>query len=296
MNDAPHFDLHQFAKRSRAVSAETGIAHSDYRRMGKEKREHRKNIPPWANGDEKFRQVILLRLKRYVHSHGRGRNVGLDGTENLRELEENAMTANFRMFQRGSLNDFQQNIVDVHMNSTRNGLAGLWTRIAYLAYRMSFDSLTIGREVGIKAAAVRQHLKRMNECARSINPEWCLPPRVSKPKRRKPLHGAHVARLRERGMHYPEIASRLRYSLQRVYQVARSYAASGGKISLPDQKTFRKINPVRLVALRNQGLSFHKIGKIFRMDAGSVIRAYRKIYAGREMPLAPVPLPTKNSP
>src|SRR5947209_2674878 len=64
----PRLDKHQFVRRRMAVRQDTGIAFSDYARMGtftqEIQHERRLETPAWANSDKELREVVLKLCER----------------------------------------------------------------------------------------------------------------------------------------------------------------------------------------------------------------------------------------
>ena len=77
----------QFAKRTRAVSSETGLAFSDMERMRIHRRSDRADlwVPDFTNNDKQFRLVLAQSLWNYMQRQGR---VPDEFAENLGDLKQ----------------------------------------------------------------------------------------------------------------------------------------------------------------------------------------------------------------
>jgi hypothetical protein len=65
-----------------------------------------------------------------------------------------------------------------HLKSVKTrSIAALWIFEIYSAYRLGRNSVDIAQQLGITPWAVRQHLFRLNQVARVVCPELCVPAR-----------------------------------------------------------------------------------------------------------------------
>ena len=138
--NAPTFDPWQFYKpHVRVVSAETRIAFSDLARMSSTKRvsaRARRWIPDWSLDNSKLKAVILERTRLNKAAH-------------LRPSEKETR---------------------VHLRAVERAgsFPALLAGIAYRAWRLGLDSVTIATEMKIQPMAVRQIIFKMNLTARKL--------------------------------------------------------------------------------------------------------------------------------
>jgi hypothetical protein len=145
-----HFDLHQFQKKARAVSADTCVDWSDYSRMGIERHFTPKAsrwIPTFAANAEQLKNVLLERQRRH----------------DAFPLNVDAC-AEYKKHQRA-------------VNRCGGNYLAFITAIAWRGWRMRWDCRTIANEMEISPAAVRVHLNRLVEIARefgfeTFSPHW----------------------------------------------------------------------------------------------------------------------------
>lgn len=176
------FDKWQFAgKRARAVSAETGIAHSDYLTMHLDGHDRkglrsvaRSAVPAWALDNKKFAAVVKLKVWRYLHYGLRMPEITLEEL-NRQVLERSKQVREWSVCE--NLSAYQRSICEAHLRTVDapGGFAATLTKIAWCAYRMQMDSVEVAKEIGIQPTHVRATLQRLNKVARILFPEDVLP-------------------------------------------------------------------------------------------------------------------------
>jgi hypothetical protein len=173
-----HFDRFQFdGRRPRAVSVESELSFNDYERMSSFTRAPRnqKYVPAWALCDLRVREVILEKL--YCYARGPEARA-LRASGDLTGLEKCAEATRARRSggQLAAASENQRRLAARHIHATRNGIAGLWVRVLYLAYRTRRTSPEVAAEIGITPQSVRVLLQGLNKVARKLFPSDCNPP------------------------------------------------------------------------------------------------------------------------
>ena len=171
-----HFDPYQFAgKTARPVSADSGIAFSDYGRMHVQKilGVGRKWIPAWALDDGKFRRVLIARIYRYGSRGPLPKEPSLKTSTRIANRMERVQ----RNVDEKAMPQYQRQLRAVHRQHIKRagGYAEFITAIAWRSYRLGETSTAIAEALGCKPVVVRQHLRRLNNIARQLFPEDCLP-------------------------------------------------------------------------------------------------------------------------
>ena len=192
----PRFDLHQFAGRwAKAVSAESGIAFSDYKTMhisGRERGGFRDNTPAWALDNKKIAAVILLKTWRYIHGCAKMP----EGTtlQDLGAVVRKKVEQQLERVRSGShISDYQKHIAEEHAKncSGKGGFAGMHAKVLWMAYRLGMNSVEVAQETGFRPEVVRRTLQLSNKVARELFPDDTFPlnERLSKVARRprKPI-------------------------------------------------------------------------------------------------------------
>lgn len=177
----PRFDPHAFAgRRSFAVSADSGISHSDYKGMhnrGADKTARRRRtgmspIPAWALDDKKLAAVVKLKMWRYVH--GGVQQMPPETTlEELRKAVEKHHSSFLKRSGRENLPAYQRLLADSHLRfcNAAGGYAGQLVKVIWSAYRMNLDSVGVAQECDLRPEQARAILQRLNIVARELFPE-----------------------------------------------------------------------------------------------------------------------------
>lgn len=201
------FDLFQFAKRSKAVSAESGIAFSDYGRMHsfgiKGKRRQREFAPAFANNSEQLRKVLAVSAFRYC----RGGRAPFPEGITLAELRSMA-DAKFNQWQSRRLDNFpavEQEMVRRHIRSVERagGYLHLHAAVAYRSWKLGYTSGQVASELQMTAPGVRLVLYRLSKIAKSLGFEtaktgkWLGKSNVRQPHVTKLPPGPELIRLHE---------------------------------------------------------------------------------------------------
>lgn len=184
-NQQPHFDLHQFYKRGRIISADSRIAFSDYERMHtarrKVQRGRRLDAPSWATNDKELREVVLRYCERrfYLRLGNKLNEVNpLTNEQRLAQIRDKelkwaercrenllGLLARKKAEPNNTRLDIDIQNADSQILIARRGVAAIAVAIVYLYYRLGWDSPEIAQELGIKPPLVRQTLARLHNAA-----------------------------------------------------------------------------------------------------------------------------------
>jgi DNA-binding CsgD family transcriptional regulator len=274
MNE-PHFDLYQFAGRvSKAITAETGIAFSDYARMGTIKRKNfRKSVPAFALDNEKLAHVLKHLAWRYAH--GGKLAMPPDITlEELKKMTDARAAGTLKQFQRPHLSEYQRHIGEEHFRivTKAGGYLQMYANVAWLGWRRGMDSVSVARETGIAPHTVRQHLRMMNKMARRLFPEDALPfnahsqkmvrARKTKCGDPNPRRVANLfASLIQSGLTAKEVAQRMECSTGHVHSLCKQWEMKTG-LQLKVRRlraANRTYDPVKIRELRESGMPWNKV-------------------------------------
>jgi hypothetical protein len=308
------FDPHQFLRRTKAVTAETGIAFSDYEKMHIERHStkvwrRRPEKIAWAFNDTLLKNTILTFLERRyfvpqlpdltdeeriarIEAHAKWRetsrqihlNDRLDAykkakdedapAKRLKELEIEAQNADSRL-------RFDRRPVE------------LVTSIVYLSYRLGFDSTQVAEQLGILPPHVRIVLMRLNFVAadlatgRPYKPVHCKGRGKHRPWSKREL--VRLWFLRNSGLSWAKCAKALGRethhrnvthgsNLIAVYQ--RYFEQYGTQEREARQWTRSKLQG--LWVLRAVGKTWVEVGKVFGVSAVSAQAAYSYHFNGKK--------------
>jgi hypothetical protein len=175
MFQEPRFDRTQFAgRRSKAVSAKTGISFADFGNMHIHHREvcqeRRLKTPTWAVNDLQLRQVVLrfAEDRLYIRDHS-----GSDAERMARIHEEEqrrlpAFKQQLEQLQLAHHKNPQAHLtiqiqnMDSAVLTMERGVVKLATAVVYAYYRQGHKSVEIAEQFGVKPPAVRVWLYRMH--------------------------------------------------------------------------------------------------------------------------------------
>ena len=173
------------------ASKETCIDMADYRRMGtfEIKLRDQRWIPEFATNINSLRLVILqtaLNYSRNSKSIGMAHNVTL---ERLEQVVAKRLEAHKKRLLEHNYSEHQKTLVEKHIVAVERagGYIPFITAIAYRAWRLGHDSVTIAAELDITSMSVRQHLRRMLHNAELLGLKTIEPHRSRKSKKEK--HG-----------------------------------------------------------------------------------------------------------
>jgi hypothetical protein len=165
-----HFDKHQFEHRVYSNDARDengdGIDWAESRRVGVQEHKPRcaKWTPPFVYDAEKLKKVLLVRAWQYVY----GRFAFSDDVEwediNLKATAR-ALRYEHQVSKTAPL--IQHEIAKCHVNAVKRagGYLELQAAIAFRAWRLGQDSVTVAESLGIPPTSVRQSLCRMKRIA-----------------------------------------------------------------------------------------------------------------------------------
>ena len=232
---ALEYDAHAFAhRRPNAVSAESGIDFSDYRRchtLHTKERRARRNPAPWAMHDETLRELLLVFLEhrfyirpepgdaqdtRLEHIEAAAKAVGAREQVRLRKYLKAYEHAPRRV-------GVQLLNTDTQVALTQRGIAQIIAALCYLYFRLGYASTDCAEVLSLKPPHVRQMLARLaHTWERFVAPHA--------PDRGLPVLRGHAARAR--------LGNRTRYRAgvgekyevrQRLYRVSAPLKLGGRK-------------------------------------------------------------------
>jgi hypothetical protein len=173
-----HFDHSQFdGRRARAVSAETGIAHADYRAgmhvFQRKVQRFAGWIPQFAFNDEMLRRVLALAAWRYCNS-GRQKeymHLFVENLPALRQLADQRFRSSVARSLAKNLPQAQRRILQRHCYAV--DAAGGWLHyhaaVAYFSWRVGMTSPKVAEQMGsLQAPGVRIILYRLTRIAREL--------------------------------------------------------------------------------------------------------------------------------
>ena len=184
----PAFDDHQFVKKTKAITIDSGIAWSDFDRMHKVTTSafhQRKNpTPAWTMTDDGLKAVVLRYLEErlYIRDHSgsdEARMARIDGeTRRLLPHKEEKLHAimkrHYIEMQAGAsekrLNSLGIQITnrDSEIVLMRRGLVQVLVALVYHYYRLCWNSTDIANEFNVKPPFVRITMWRMNNIAHAM--------------------------------------------------------------------------------------------------------------------------------
>ena len=285
----PQLDAHQFAgKRSKAVSAKTGIAWSDFGKMhtyGVKPVARRKPIPEWANNDTALCEIVLKFCEEYLYVRDHS-GTGAERLQRIADASEQRLPELGKEL-RTRLEEFHQltkegtateeqlrrfAIVIANRDSQivmlRRGLPALVTAVITYSYRLGHDSVNVAEQLGIKPPMVRIWLWRCNRLAEGKTKG--VVHRVSKtlPLPKEKLRQFFA--MRAQGYSFSECSKALGTSATRLYKIW-------------NQRFSEKWDAVRLQRLsdlRASGLSFNQCAKRLGTATYNAIKVWRKNFGG----------------
>jgi hypothetical protein len=170
------FDLHQFDRRSKAVSATSRLSFADFGSMHVERRAAQRCkrwIPAFSKSDRQLRRVLAVGAWQYVNG---GRVPVPDGLENnLAELKRitNQKFEKWTSRSLDGLSAVEQRMLQTHIYCTER--AGGWLQlhatVVWLSWRLGYTSPQVATELWISAPCVRLLLYRMTRIARALGYE-----------------------------------------------------------------------------------------------------------------------------
>ena len=232
---ALEYDAHAFAhRRPNAVSAESGIDFSDYRRchtLHTKERRARRNPAPWAMHDETLRELLLVFLEhRFYIRPAPGDDLGAR-LERI-EAAAKAVGAREQVRLRKYLKAYEHAPrrvgvqllnTDTQVALTQRGIAQIIAALCYLYFRLGYASTDCADALGLKPPHCRQMLARLaHTWERFVAPHA--------PDRGLPVLRGHAARAR--------LGNRTRYRAgvgekyevrQRLYRVSAPLKLGGRK-------------------------------------------------------------------
>lgn len=163
------YDTHQFGnRRNRPASAETGIAWTDYERMGTIKRRNEGHVhrrvgtPAWAYEIEKVRRVVAACVWRFTFQS----RAALPETfaRDWRALKEAAD----REFARYANNQAGEKEVRALAKAVEKcgGLAEMYAGVIWRSWRLGQDCVTVAEALHMTPVAVRVRLQRIRLTAK----------------------------------------------------------------------------------------------------------------------------------
>jgi hypothetical protein len=300
----------QFMRRSRAVSATTGISFVDYSRMHVFAR-HVKNVhwrkgtPEWTVNDQQMRNVILTFLERryYITSLV---PTGATDADRLARIETHAK------FQAKARQKHLDDRLDAHRKALDEGAPAkrlreleleaqnadsramfdrrpveLLNAVVYLSYRLGYNSTTVAEQLKMRAPAVRVLLYRLNYVADDIK-SGCVRHRKSRkgqPQRR--FTKQELVRLwflRHSGLSWAQVAKKL------GRDVSGGHGKRSGSNLIPvyqrwfENHVERKGRwthdaKIKLWLMHHTaGQSWDSIGARFGLTAAGAMAAYRRYF------------------
>ena len=315
----PKFDQHQFSHKARAVNATktregwdtSGLSFADYQSCHvhrKAQATRRLPTPQWTKTMESLRAVVLNynEVRFYIRTH-----LGTD-QERIERIQKRA---------EASLPSHQENLkrllakyhelvssgkteeaaklaiqvqgIDSQIMVIKRGVVAITTAIAYLYYRLGWDSVTVAEQLRLKSPHVRATLKRMNDLAAQIDASGRLPEVVRRARNRddvrKPWRwtGERLSRLfmmRTSGMSYAKCAEIYGLSAQTIAKVWKKYFRG---LRTPTKRPSRKGLRLRrsvwspeklchLFWLRVNGVSFGEAAKLLNVSKTSAHDSWHK--------------------
>jgi hypothetical protein len=166
------YDLHQFYRRTKVVSAESQISFADYQHgmhafnlKGKRRREF---IPAFAWNTQQLCRVIAVNAFRYVC----GGRVLFPEKITLAELRR-LTDEKFEQWKQRPLNDLsavERRMIDRHIFSVDH--AGGWLQlhatVAYMSWRLGYTSSQVAEQLWLTGPGVRMMLYRLTKVARAL--------------------------------------------------------------------------------------------------------------------------------
>ncbi|MDP9159232.1 MAG: hypothetical protein M3O09_03260 [Acidobacteriota bacterium] len=196
---APKFDLHQFGKRSRAVSSTSGITYSDYQRMHiqsvKKQRERRLLTPEWAASNDGILETAITLCERRYFGVGAFLfdNSGLSFEQRMERIrtKEIAVENEYRVRLAALIKRYSQEMkerasperlakvhtqiknMDRQVMVLRRGAVAVTVSVAYLYYRNGWPSTEVAQHLGgLTPTGVRQLLARLNMAHTGVVYTW----------------------------------------------------------------------------------------------------------------------------
>jgi hypothetical protein len=127
-----------------------------------------RTVPLWALSDRRIREVVCYRIAKLARLNPKDINFS------TLVIAERRILRRFRSTNIREWNIFCE-------SAERNGgIAALWVRIIFGAYRGGKDSVSLANETGLDPRGIRQVLLRMNAAARRL---WPNEPELFVPKR-----------------------------------------------------------------------------------------------------------------
>lgn len=190
MWNEPAFDRHAFstpqpgvkyASGKRAVSTDSQISFQDYSRMHMERRaetqERRLPTPAWAVDDAKLREIVVSYIERRYfinaperHAKPMEERMALIEQECARHLpdKESRLNTAVRRNRFGAPSDIEVQNLDTQIMLDRRGCVAVVMSVAYLYYRIGWDSVAVAEELQLKSPHVRILLWRLHKVGRWI--------------------------------------------------------------------------------------------------------------------------------
>jgi len=135
--------------------------------------------PPWAFNREAIKKIITERLRRYCLFTGAKKEDVEKARNSLAALDALARESQRRLRKFDSPRFAKSYHVAEHLKSVETrSLAALWIYILYASYRLGSRSTDVAEVIGISPWSVRQNLRRLNQVARAVCPDLCVPSRV----------------------------------------------------------------------------------------------------------------------
>ncbi len=189
MWNEPAFDRHAFsapqpgvkyASGKRAVSANSQISFQDYSRMHMERRaetqERRLPTPAWAVDDAKLREVVVSYVERRYFITAADSQKPMEERMALIEREcarhlpdkESHLDTALRRNRFGAPSDIEVQNLDTQIMLDRRGCVAVVMSVAYLYYRIGWNSVGVAEELQLKSPHVRELLWRLHKVGRWI--------------------------------------------------------------------------------------------------------------------------------
>ena len=198
---ALEYDAHAFAhRRPTAVSAESGIDFSDYRRchtLHTKERRARRNPAPWAFCDETLRELLLVFLEHrfYIRpAPGDALDTRLERIEaaakRIGAREQARLRKYLKAYEHAPRRVGVQLLnTDTQVALTQRGIAQIIAALCYLYFRLGYASTDCADALGLKPPHCRQILARMAHT-------WNRFVATDAPDRGLPVLRGHAARAR----------------------------------------------------------------------------------------------------
>jgi len=182
----PKFDENQFVRKTKAVTAETGISFQDFEGMHihrrKVRQERRLPTPTWAVNDEQLRAVMLRfaedRLYIKDHAGTDAERLSRIQAESARVLPQKRKDLEHRLAIYAKLTEQNEKVasrfaiqvqnMDTEILVLERGVVTLASAIVYQYYRQGLNSVEVAQELGLRSPMIRIWLYRLHATANRV--------------------------------------------------------------------------------------------------------------------------------